>query len=91
MSEPPKTNFGLRFFSAYGAAPIAGKNTWPMIAFQSRFWAQLNCAGLDDFVNTDNSAGTNLESTAWLDDYAWQYYTVTIAASFVKVYNDTVY
>jgi hypothetical protein len=80
--------FWTPIFSAYGAAPIAGKNTWPMMVLESRLWLQLNCAGWNDFVKTDNPLGANLESTAWLDDGAWHYYTVTITASLVKVYVD---
>jgi len=83
-----KDYFWTPIFTAYGAAPAAGKNTWPMMAFQSRLWAQVNCAGWNDFVNADNTAGKNLESTAWIEDGKWHYYSVTITTSSVKIYID---
>lgn len=83
-------------FSAYGAAPISNANTWPMMIFQSRLLAQSNCWGWNDFVAADNALATlnaqsvlvNNETTQWLDDAAWHYYTVTITETKVKVYID---
>jgi hypothetical protein len=76
-------------FSAYGAAPNPN-NTWPMMVIESRLWFQENCAGWCDFTGADNVNGTNFESTAWLDDNKWHYYTITITESSVKVYIDGV-
>ncbi len=77
-------------FTAYGAAPIAGANTWPMMALQSRGWAQVNCTGWSDFTGTQNVKGVNTESTNWLDDNAWHYYTAVLTETNVKVYVDGV-
>lgn len=77
-------------FSAYGAAPVAGANTWPMMALQSRGWAQVNCAGWTDFTGAQNVKGSNTESTVWLDDNAWHYYTAVFTETNVKVYIDGV-
>lgn len=76
-------------FTAYGAAPNPA-NTWPMLALQSRLWAQLNCAGWTDFTNAQNVLGTNKESTVWLDDNAWHYYTAVFTETNVKIYVDGV-
>lgn len=77
-------------FSAYGAAPVAGANTWPMMALESRLRAYVNCAGWTDLVDAENVNKVNLESTAWLDDAAWHYYTATFTDTSVKVYVDGV-
>ena len=77
-------------FSAYGAAPVAGLNTWPVMALESRLRAYVNCAGWTDLVNAENVNKVNFESTAWLDDAAWHYYTATFTETKVKVYVDGV-
>jgi len=77
-------------FSAYGAAPVAGLNTWPVMALESRLRAYVNCAGWTDLVNAENVNNVNFESTAWLDDAAWHYYTATFTETKVKVYVDGV-
>jgi hypothetical protein len=82
--------FFTPLFSAYGAAPSNNTNTWPMMVLQSRNLAQVNCAGWCDFSNADNAAGNNTESTAWLDDANWHYYTATLDTTSVKVYIDGV-
>lgn len=83
-------NFWTPIFSAYGAAPIGGKNTWPMMVLQSRLVAQVNCGGWTDLTDADNVNKINLASAAWLDDAAWHYYTVTFTQTSVKVYVDGV-
>ncbi|MEI7503941.1 MAG: LamG-like jellyroll fold domain-containing protein [Paludibacter sp.] len=77
-------------FSAYGAAPIAGANTWPMLVLQSRLLAQVNCAGWTDLASADNVNAVNLESSVWQDDAAWHYYTATFTETSVKIYVDGV-
>lgn len=74
-------------FTAYGAAPNPA-NTWPMLALQTRGWAQINNAGWCDFTNAQNVKGTNTESTAWTDDGNWHFYTATFTETNVKVYID---
>jgi hypothetical protein len=76
-------------FSAYGAAPNPG-NTWPMMALMTRGWAQINCSGWCDFTNGDNVAGTNEESSTWIDNDSWHFYTATFDTSNVKIYIDGV-
>lgn len=83
-------NYWTPIFSAYGAAPVGGANTWPMMVLQSRLVAQVNCAGWTDLVNAENVTGTNFVSTTWLDDAAWHYYTATFTETSVKIYVDGV-
>lgn len=75
-------------FMAYGAAPANGQNNWPMLACQSRLLFQVNCAGWCDFAAEQNAAGANTETTVWLDDKAWHYYTATITPTTVCIYVD---
>lgn len=82
--------FWTPIFSAYGAAPIGGANTWPMMVLQSRLVAQVNCAGWTDLTGTENVTGANAESTAWLDNAEWHYYTATFTETSVKIYVDGV-
>lgn len=77
-------------FSAYGAAPVEGKNTWPMMILQSRLIAQVNIAGWSDFNGTENDKGTNLEDHTWLDDSEWHYYSATFTETTAKIYVDGV-
>jgi hypothetical protein len=81
-------NFWTPIFSAYGAAPVGGANTWPMMVLQSRLVGQVNVAGWTDLLDAQNIAGTNLASTAWLDDESWHYYTAVFTETKVKVYVD---
>ncbi len=85
----------LPLFTAYGSAPDYsdaafpdGKNTWPMLALQSRLIGQVNCAGYTDLAETDNDLGSNTETTSWLDDENWHFYTATYTSSSVKIYVD---
>ena len=77
-------------FTAYATTPVANVNTWPMLALQSRLLAQVNCGGYTDMTNAENVSGTNLESSTWLDDAAWHYYTATYTETSVKIYVDGV-
>lgn len=83
-------NFWTPIFSAYGAAPVGGANTWPMMVLQSRLVAQVNLAGWSDLTDAQNLAGTNKAATVWLDDNAWHYYTAVFTETNVKVYVDGV-
>ena len=83
-------NWWSPLFSAYGAAPVAGANSWPLMILQSRLIAQVNCAGWTDFASADNVSGTNAETAAWLDDVAWHYFTATFTETSVKIYVDGV-
>ena len=77
-------------FSAYGTAtPTAGTNGTPMMILQSRGLVQQNCGGTwCDFTGAQNLKTTNTESTAWLDDAAWHFYTTVITPTSAKVYID---
>lgn len=85
-------------FSAYALSPtenaaasrLGNEGNFPMFVLQSRGLMQLNNGGYDDFTAADNVAGTNAESTVWLDDKAWHYYTMTMTTSSAKVYVDGV-
>ena len=74
-------------FTAYGAAPNP-LNSWPMFALQSRGLMQVNCAGWCDFTSGQNAAGANVESTFWLDDDEWHFYTATLTPTYTAVYVD---
>ena len=86
--------FFTPLFAAYGAAPNAGVNTWPMFVCETRGLIQLNCAGYCDFGINDSSPGTTYNdgtpyvNTTWLDDGNWHYYTVTLTSTKAKVYVD---
>ena len=85
-------------FSAYALSPadnaaasrLGNEGNFPMFVLQSRGLMQLNNGGYDDFVASDNVAGTNAESTEWLDDKAWHYYTMTMTTSKAIIYIDGV-
>lgn len=72
-------------FTAYGAAPVDGANTWPMFAVESRGLMYLNNTGWCDFTNNDNDKGTNYEGTFWLDDNKWHYFTIILTETTAKV------
>jgi hypothetical protein len=80
--------FYTPLFSAYGAPPTDGGNTWPMMILQSRGLVQVNNAGWCDFTNAQNVAGINTESTVWLDDDNWHFYTAIFTPTNVKTYID---
>ena len=89
------------FFTAY-----AGKNSpnsWPMLALQSRGFAQVNCAGWCDFTSADNVAGKNtaynancweasneayINGGSWLEDQGWHFYTAVFTETNMKIYLD---
>ena len=89
------------FFTAY-----AGKNSpnsWPMLALQSRGFAQVNCAGWCDFTSADNVAGKNtaynancweandegfINGGSWLEDQDWHFYTAVFTETNMKIYLD---
>jgi hypothetical protein len=80
--------FWTPLFSAYGAAPVNGVNTWPMMVLQSRGIVQVNNAGWCDFTDAQNVTGANTASTVWLDDAEWHFYTAVFTPTNVKVYID---
>lgn len=75
-------------FSSYGAAPVDGKNTFPMMILQSRLIAQVNIAGWSNFESQENDAGENLIDHTWLDDGEWHYYSATFTETAAKIYVD---
>ena len=78
-------------FTAYGAEPVDGKNTWPMMACQYRGVLQVNCSGWTDFVDAQNTAGKNAlyhGDTDWLKDKKWHYYTAVFEGENAKVFID---
>jgi hypothetical protein len=78
-------------FTAYGAAPANGVNTWPMMACQYRGVLQVNCAGWTDYTDEQNVAGANKlyhGETDWLADHKWHYYTAVFEGENAKVYFD---
>ena len=80
-------------FSAYALSPaenaaesrLGNEGNFPMFVLQSRGLMQLNNGGYDNFEAADNVAGTNAESTVWLDDKAWHYYTMTMTTSLMMI------
>ena len=78
-------------FTAYAAAPVDGKNTWPMLARQYRGVLQVNCAGWTDYTDAQNVAGKNTlyhGDTDWLKDHKWHYYTAVFEGENAKVFFD---
>ena len=80
-------------FTAYGAAPAADGNTWPMMACQYRGVLQLNNNGWSDYTNEQNVDGANHlyhndTDADWLADHKWHYYTVVFDGENAKVYFD---
>lgn len=78
-------------FTAYGAAPVNGVNTWPMLACQYRGVLQVNCAGWTDFTDAQNVAGLNTlynGDNDWLADKKWHYYTAVFEGENAKVFFD---
>ena len=79
-------------FTAYPNATKAADaaEPWPIFTCLARKVVALNCWGYCDLGNTYNEKGTNAETSAWLDDKAWHYYTITLTSTTVKVYIDGV-
>ncbi|MBR1548308.1 MAG: hypothetical protein IJ637_06240 [Prevotella sp.] len=78
-------------FTAYGAAPVNGANTWPMLACQYRGVLQVNCNGWTDYTDAQNVKGANTlyhGDTDWLKDHKWHYYTAVFEGENAKVYFD---
>lgn len=80
-------------FTAYGAAPVNGENSWPMLACQYRGLLQLNNAGWTDYTDAQNVDGVNHlyhndTNADWLADKQWHYYTVVYDGENAKVYFD---
>ena len=78
-------------------------NSWPMLALQSRGFAQVNCAGWSDFTGANNVAGKNsvyntysweandnnyTNAGNWLEDQKWHYYTAVFTDTNVKIFLD---
>ena len=89
-------------FTAY-AQKSAGANGSPMLALQSRGFAQVNCSGWCDFTAANNVAGKNnvynknaWEATDpdhtfvnnWLEDQKWHYYTAVFTDKNCKIFLD---
>ena len=75
-------------FSAYGSTTPGEANGMPMFICQSRGLLQVNARGWSDFTDANNDNSSNAQSTAWLDDNAWHYYTVTLTSTEAIVYVD---
>ena len=88
-------------FTAY--AQQNSPNSWPMLALQSRGFAQLNCSGWCDFTSAFNVTGKNnvynqnaWEATDpahtfvnnWLEDQKWHYYTAVFTETNAKIFLD---
>ena len=79
-----KTAHFSPIFSAYGAAPVDGKNGLPMFIMQSRGLLQLNNAGWCDFTKEQNVAGQNKESVEHLQDGNWHLISCTLTETSAK-------
>ena len=75
-------------FSAYGSTTPGVDNGMPMFICQSRGLLQVNARGWCDFTDANNDNSSNAQSTTWLDDNAWHYYTVTLTSTKAIVYVD---
>ena len=77
-------------FTAYPNATKAADaaEPWPIFTCLARKVVALNCWGYCDLGNTYNDKKTNAETSAWLDDKEWHYYTITLTSTTVKVYVD---
>lgn len=87
----PESYMWAPLFTAYGAEPANGTNTWPMLACQYRGVLQVNCAGYTDYVDEQNVKGANTlyhGGTDWLADKKWHYYTAVFEGENAKVYFD---
>ena len=88
-------------FTAY--AQQNNPNTWPMLALQSRGFAQVNCNSWCDFTAANNVTGKNnvYNKNAWeagdanhtfvnnwLEDQKWHYYTAVFTDTSCIIYLD---
>lgn len=88
-------------FTAYSGQNST--NSWPMLALQSRGFAQVNCAGWSDFTGANNVTGKNsvyntnaweandnnyTNGGNWLEDQKWHYYTAVFTDTNVKIFLD---
>ena len=88
-------------FTAYAQQNNA--NSWPMLALQSRGFAQVNCTGWCDFTAANNVTGKNnvYNKNAWeagdanhtfvnnwLEDQKWHYYTAVFTDTSCIIYLD---
>ena len=89
-------------FTAY-SEQNSTENSWPMLALQSRGFAQVNCAGWSDFTGANNVTGKNsvyntnsweandnnyTNGGNWLEDQKWHYYTAVFTDTNVKIFLD---
>ena len=75
-------------FTAYGtdnATNHAGDTWYPFFYAETRGILGWNAMGWCNFTNSQNDKGTNTESTAWLDDAKWHYYSMTFTSTTAKV------
>ena len=88
-------------FTAY--AQQSNPNSWPMLALQSRGFAQVNCNSWCDFTAANNVTGKNnvYNKNAWeagdanhtfvnnwLEDQKWHYYTAVFTDTSCIIYLD---
>lgn len=77
-------------FTAYNNKDKASdsESPWPIFTCLARKVVSLNCWGYCDLSDKHNDKTTNAETSAWLDDKAWHYYTITLTSTTIKVYID---
>ena len=84
-------------FTAYGADNVNKSHSWsednangwwPFLYLEARGIMQWNAGGWCDFTDSQNDAGTNIQSTVWTDDGNWHYVTMTFTTSTAKVFVD---
>ena len=75
--------------AAYGAAPSGGNGT-PMLWCCANKLLQFNMDNVSwcDFAAAQCAGGTIDETSAWMDDKQWHYYTVTFNYKTAKVFID---
>lgn len=78
-------------FTAYETTTAGQENGAPMFSCQYRGVLQANCFGWCDYVDAQNTNGTNVlyhGDKDWLADKGWHYYTVVLDGDNAKVYFD---
>ncbi|MCR5158339.1 MAG: family 43 glycosylhydrolase [Prevotella sp.] len=87
--------FHCPVFSAYGSSTPGEDNGIPMFRCSAKGVMQLNAnnGSWSDFNKEQNDdiakrSNGNTESTAWLDDAKWHYYTVTLTSNNGTIYVD---
>ena len=78
-------------FTAYETTTAGQDNGAPMFSCQYRGVLQANCFGWCDYVDAQNTNGTNVlyhGDTDWLADKGWHYYTLVLDGDNAKVYFD---